>query len=149
MRLIVDFPFAGNGIEEHQVFFEGARLGRNFAVGSERHAGAIKDQAVIASNLVHVHDGAAMMHGDGAQHLKAQASFVDGVGRSGNIQKDGSSLRDNFGYRVAIITAISPEIFIVPHVFADGDAQLLAVRVQRRIACQRAENIAIHRRHRR
>src|ERR1700704_229495 len=66
-----------------------------------------------------------MVHCNGAQHLKAQASFVDGIRRSGDIQKDGSSLRDNFGYGVTVITAISPEIFIVPYVLANGDAQLL------------------------
>ncbi len=125
MRLIVDFPFAGDGIEEHQVFFKRARLRGNFAFSGESHAGAIKDQAVIAADLIHVNDGTAMVDSDGAQHLKPQASFVDGVRRGGDIQKNGSSLRDDFGDGVAIIAAIGPEILIVPDVFANGDAQLL------------------------
>src|ERR1700693_664212 len=122
MRLVVDFAFAGNGIEEHQVFLEGAGLRGNFTVSGERYAGAIKDQAVIAANLIHVDDGPVMMNGDRAQHLKAQAEFVDGVRRSGNIQKDGSSLRNDFCYRISVIASISSEIFVVPHVFANGDA---------------------------
>ena len=56
---------------------------------------------------------------------EAQAAFVDGVGRGGDIQKDSSSLRDDFGDGIAIVAAIGPESFVVPDVFTDGDAQLL------------------------
>jgi hypothetical protein len=74
--------------------------------------------------LIDVDDRAVIVNGDGTQHLEAQAAFVDGVGRSGDIQQNASSLLDNFGDGVAIVAAIGPEIFVVPYVFADGDAQL-------------------------
>ena len=67
-----------------------------------------------------------MLLGDGAKHFDAQGALVDGVGRSGDVQKDASSLLDEFGDGVAGIARLGPEILVVPHIFADGDPELFA-----------------------
>ena len=68
-----------------------------------------------------------MFAGDSLQHVVAERAFVNCVGRRGEIQKQATSLPDNFRYGVAIVEAVGPEAFVVPAVFADGDAELFGV----------------------
>ena len=75
-----EVTLAGNGVEEDQIFFEGFGAGGDAAVGHEGHAGAIENQAVIAADLIHVHDRDAIFPGDVLQHVVAQRALVDGVG---------------------------------------------------------------------
>ena len=48
------------------------------------------------------------------------------VGRGRDIQKDAGSLLDELGDGVAGMARLGPEIFVVPDIFADGDAELFA-----------------------
>src|SRR5258708_2980930 len=41
----------------------------------------------VTADLVHIDYRAFVGHGDGAQHLQPQRTFVDGVRRRGNIQQ--------------------------------------------------------------
>jgi len=124
LGLRVDIAFAGDRVEEDEVFFEGFGLRGDVAVGGEGHAGAVEDERIVAADLVDVDDRPAVLLGDGAKHFDAQGALVDGVGRGGNIQKDAGSLLDELGDGVAGVAGLGPEILVVPDVFADGDAQL-------------------------
>ncbi len=58
----------------------------------------------------------------------AQRTLVDGVGRRGNIQQQAASLPDDFRDGIAIVELLGPETFVVPGIFADGDAELLGLK---------------------
>ena len=77
-RLLVDVAFAGGGVEEDEVFFEGFGLGADFAGGGEGDARAIEDQGVVAADLVDVDDGTLVMEGGGTKHAQAEETLVDG-----------------------------------------------------------------------
>ena len=122
----MDVAFAGDGVEEDEVFLEGFGLRGDVPVGREGHAGAVEDERVVATHLVYVNDGTVMLLGDGAKHFDAQGALVDGVGRGGDVEENASSLLDELSDGVAGVARLGPEIFVVPDVFADGDAQLFA-----------------------
>ena len=63
-----------------------------------------------------------------AQHIHSQSPFVDGVGRSRDIDDDTGSLRRQFGYRVAIVAPHRPEILIVPDVFTNRNSQFFLAK---------------------
>ena len=49
------------------------------------------------------------------------------IGRSGDVDEDAGALGDQFGDGIAGVHGRGPEGFVVPDVFANGDAELLAV----------------------
>src|SRR5712664_1246445 len=78
-----------------------------------------------------------MSNRDRPKHFKSQRTLVNGVGGGCYIQQYGSSLPNNFCYRVAVVTAVSPEVLIVPDIFANRDAQLLAIEAEYRLPFRR------------
>src|SRR5579863_879671 len=100
--------------------------GDEIAVRVEGQAGAVENEAVIAANLIDVDDGDFVMAREGAQHVSAEIAFVEIVGRGRNIDKDSSSLPDQFGDGIALVEALRPKLFVVPTILANGDAELLA-----------------------
>src|SRR5208282_2576646 len=121
----MDFAFSRNRIEEDQIFLKSERLRRDFSLRRQGHARAVKNQAIVAAHLVDVNDGPVMVSSNGLKHFQPKSPLVDGVGRSRNIQKHGNSLPDEFSYGIAVIPALGPEVFVVPDVLANRNAQLL------------------------
>src|SRR4029077_5511125 len=69
-----------------------------------------------------------MLDGDGSQHIVTERSFIECVGRSGNVEQQAASLPYQFGYGIALVEALGPEIFVVPAIFANGDAQYFGIQ---------------------
>ena len=122
--LLADVAFAGDGVEEDEVFFKGLGLGGDFAAGGEGDAGAVEDERVVAADLVDIDDRALVVQSDGTEHAEAEEAFVYGERGGGEIDEDAGALGDEFGDRIAGVHGGGPEGFIVPDVFADGDAEL-------------------------
>src|SRR5258705_182446 len=121
LSLRVNVAFSGDRVEEYEIFLKGFGLRGDVAVGRKGHAGAIEDQRIIPANLVDVDDRAVVLLGDGAEHFDAQRALINGVRRSGDVEKDASSLLDKFGDGVAGVARLGPEIFVVPNVAADAE----------------------------
>src|SRR4029077_10571696 len=121
-------------IKENEISPEQKPLARVFAVRRESHTRAIKDQAVVAADLIDIHHGTPLIHRDGAQHLETQRALVNRVRRSRDIQQQGSSLPDQLGHGITVVAAAGPEILVVPGVFANGDSELLAVKPEHGLA---------------
>ena len=94
------------------------------AVGHDGQAAAVENQTVVSADLIDIDDGLVMMTRERTQHVDAQSALVDGVGRRGNIYYYFGALGDEFGYGVAFIQGLRPEILIVPDIFADGNSQI-------------------------
>src|ERR1700722_3050863 len=47
-----------------------------------------------------------------------------------------TSLPDNFCYGVAVVEAVGPEAFVVPTIFADGDAELFGAKGKNQLAAR-------------
>ncbi len=121
----MNFAAPGCGIEHHQVFCKRSGLRGHFAVHRKRHTGAIKNQAVVATHLVHINNRQLVAKCNRTQHIHPQRALVYGVRRSRNIDDDAGSLRSQLRYRVAVVASHCPEVLVVPHVFANRDAQFL------------------------
>ena len=78
--LYVNLALPGDSVKEDEIFFERQRLRGHTPIGGNRHARSVKNQIVVAANLIDVDHGTQLLHRDGAQHLDAQISFIDGVG---------------------------------------------------------------------
>src|SRR6266851_5400271 len=126
-RLLVNVAFPRGRIKQDQILPERQGLRGYAPIGGYRHARAVKNQIVVAAKLIDVHHGELLLHGDSPQHLNAQVSLVNRVRRSGNIQQDAGSLLAQFHHRVALVQARRPEVRIVPHILANGDAQGLVL----------------------
>ena len=87
MRLLMNLSFSRDGIEEDQILLECQRLCGDLALRSQRHAGTVEDQAIIAAHLVDVNHRPMLIHGNRLKHFKAQGTLIDGVRRSGNIEQ--------------------------------------------------------------
>ena len=112
------------GVKEDEILFERQGLCSHMPVGRNRHARAVENQVVVAADLIDIDNWTPLFLGDGAQHLKAQISLVDGIGRGGKIQQDAGSLLAEFHHRVTLIQACGPEIRVIPHVLANRDAKV-------------------------
>src|SRR5712692_10296085 len=62
------------------------------------------------------------------QDAQPQVALVNRIGGCGEIKQDRSSLPHELSDRVAIIKALGPEVFVIPDVLTDGDAELLAAQ---------------------
>src|SRR6266849_4533730 len=82
VRQRVEFPLPRSGVEQYEVLLKRKCLCGDFAVRGQRHAGPVKNEAVVTPNLIHVDDRAAMSDRDRPKHFKAQRTLVNGVGRS-------------------------------------------------------------------
>ena len=138
-RLFMHIAFSGGGVEEDQVFRKRFGLGGYFSVRRQRNARTIENEAVVSSYLIHVDHRPFVGQSNGAQHLETQRALVERIGGPGEIQQHRTSLPDNFADRVAFVKLLGPEILVVPDVFADGDAQLLAVQAKHVLAIRRLE----------
>ncbi len=47
------------------------------------------------------------------------------------------SLRHQFGDRIALVERLGPKRFVVPNIFTDGDAQILAAKGEYVLGCGR------------
>src|SRR6185437_14574362 len=115
----------GGGVENDEIFFERMRAGDEIAFGVEADAGTVENETVVAADLIDVDDGNFVMAREGAEHVGAEVALVEIVGRGGDVNEDVSSLPYELGDGIAIVEALRPIIFVVPGVFADGDAELL------------------------
>ncbi len=79
-RLFVDVAFTGDRVEEDDVVLEGFGLRGDSASGGEGSAGAIKDEGIIAADLIDVDDWTVVMKSGGTKHAEAKEAFVDGKG---------------------------------------------------------------------
>ncbi len=126
-RLFVEIAFASSSVEQNEVLFKPFGLRSDFACSGEGGAGTIEDQRVVAADLIDVNDRAVVVDSCGTKHTKAKEAFFDGERRSGNVDENASALLDQFGDGVAGVHRRGPERFVVPDVFANGDAELLLV----------------------
>ena len=127
LRLLVNVALAGDSVEKDEVLFEGFGLCGDLTVRCEGDAGAVEDQRIVSPNLIDVDDRAPVVAGDRAKHAEAKITFIDGVRRSGDVQEKTGALGDEFENGIAGVHGGSPEVFVVPDIFADGDAELLVV----------------------
>ena len=124
--LLVDFALACDAIEQDDVLLKSLGLGGHFPAGGQGHAGAIEDQRIVPAHLVDINHRALVMDGNGAKHVHAQEALVNGVRRSGNINEHAGAKGDEFGDGITGVERLVPEVFVVPDVFADRDAELFA-----------------------
>jgi len=109
------------------------REGGEFSIGGDGEARAIEDEAVVAADLIDVNDGDFVMSRRGSKHVDAQAALIKIIGRRRNIEENCSSLPDKLGDGIAFIEALNPEFLVVPAIFANGDAELLALKQEIRL----------------
>ena len=76
----------GFGIKQHKIFFERLRLRQDSSIGSDHDAGAVEDQAVVASHLIAHDDRYSEISGNSLQHLFAGFTLVNRERRSGDVQ---------------------------------------------------------------
>src|SRR6266571_1716386 len=138
--LRTEVAFAGERVEDDDVFFKRAGLRGDAAVGGERDARAVEYQGIVAAHLVHVNHGTTVRTRQRAQHLQTHMALFDGVRRGGDIQDDAGSLPHEIDDRVGFVEALGPEIFVVPDVLADGDAELFAAEGENLLAGRRLED---------
>ncbi len=109
------------------------RAGGDGAIRRDRDARTIKYETVVAANLIDVDDGNVMLAGESAKHVEPEAALVNRVRGSRDIQKNAGSLPHKLGDGIAFIQALCPEIFVVPGILANGDAELLFVEANDRL----------------
>ena len=120
----------GVGLEEDEVFFEGAGLGDHRTIRSEHQAGAIEDKLVVPADLIHQHNRRLVMLGDGLQHLQAQLALAHPKRRGRDIQHEVGAAAHQLFHRIHAIKPPVPELLVVPSVFADGERHLPAAEGQ-------------------
>ena len=89
----------------------------------ERHAGTVKDQAVVPTHMIDVNHRYVALHGNRFQHVMAQLHFFTVERRRSNIQHHVSAGVDGFFHRIAGVELLFPEILIVPGVLTDRHTQ--------------------------
>ena len=120
----MNFEVTVRGVENHQVFLEGAGARAEFSPGVESHAGAVEHQLVVSPHLIHVdHRNVARIR-DGLQHVVTQLDFLCTVRRRGNIQQQIGPGVNALIDRISGVELFLPEMLVVPDVFADGDSEL-------------------------
>ncbi len=132
--LLVQVASQGLGIEVDQVFFEGTALRDDVAFRVENDAGAVKDQAVVASDLIDQRDRNFMMARDGGQHVAAQFALADPKGRRGNVEHEVPTGSDQRLDGIGRVQALGPEQLVVPCVFADGERHAVAAEGEQVLA---------------
>ncbi len=111
-------------VDEKEVFFEVFGLGDELAVGVEGAGVTVEDEFVVGADLVDVDDGHVPAFGLVAEELVAVGIFAEDEGRCGDVEEDFSFrwLRRGARDGVEMIERALQELFIVPEVLADGDA---------------------------
>ena len=90
----------------------------------------VEDQVVVSADLVDDGNRQVVLLRHVAEHLFAQGLLADGEGRGGKVD-DGlcaGICQDLDG--VLVIAPALPKVAVVPHVFADADAQAATVELQ-------------------
>ena len=80
-----------------------------------------------------------MPPGDGGEHLPAHLNFAVPEGRRGDVEQEGRALAHQVFDGVGRIQTVGPEILVVPGVFADGDGQPFAFKIDYALARCRGE----------
>ena len=97
----------------------------------EGDARSIKNQAVVAADLIHVDDGHPAIFRHGAQHVVTQPALPQRVRRGRNIQDQRASLAHEFGHRIPVIEALGPETLVVPAILTDCDSKCVGAEFKR------------------
>ena len=118
---IMNVALQGLGIEADHVLFERLGLRDDLAVGAEREAGAVEDQAVVAANLVHHGDRHAVMLRDRRQHVLPKFALAQIEGRRRDVQQNLPAGSNQVLHRIDAIQAAVPEVLVIPSVLANGE----------------------------
>ena len=127
------------GIDNHQVLFKRSGLGDQFSARIQGQRRPIKDQAVVAAHLVAQQHRNAVAPSDGRQHLPSQLALRVPERRRRQVDVHRRMLRHDLLHRVDGVETPRPEILVVPRVFADGDAQAHAVKLNHLLRTSRRE----------
>ena len=119
------------GIDEDEIFLERPGLGDELAGGIQCKAGAIKDETVIASNLVDQQNRKTVLAGDAGQHRPAQLTLAHMERRGGNVEDKLAAGTHQFLDWIGAVETAAPEGFVIPCIFADGERHGLAVEEKR------------------
>jgi hypothetical protein len=131
----------GRGVhfDDEGIFGKTFAKREDFALPIERDAVTVEDEFVIRADGVNLHEWDLFVAGDALQHGKAGLLLAHAPRGSGNVEDQVRALGDEFLHGIAAIEAVGPEIFVVPDVLADGDAELATVEHERRDTFSRLE----------
>ena len=105
----------------------------------EHNAGAIEDQAVIATDLVHHHNRNAIIAGNGSEHLAAELALAYPEGRRRDIQNKVASSFDQLVHRIKPVELAVPEVLVVPRILANGESHAVATEIEQLLRICRGE----------
>ncbi len=110
-------------IDDEEVFFEIFALGDDISVGVEDGGIAIEDQFVVAADLIDVDDGHVPAFGLELKSLWRYSFFPRTKGEAEMLRRIfGTGLRE-CADGIEMVEGAFEEFFVVPEVFADGDAE--------------------------
>ena len=109
-------------VDDQEVFGEVFGLGDELAGGAEDGGVAVEDEVVVSSNLVDVDDGYVPALCLEAEEFVAVFVFSQDEGGGGDVEEDfGAGVGEGFD-GVEVVEGMLEEFFIVPEVFANGNA---------------------------
>jgi hypothetical protein len=129
----------GVQVHEQEILLKQPALRHRPALRVKDQAAAVEDQLVIAADGIAVKQRALRLGGQAGEHLVPHAILAEVPGRGGDIEDDAGTLAGEVQRGIARVTALPPEILVIPHVFADGEADLDAVELDRRVPGGRLE----------
>ncbi len=100
---------------------------------------SVENQFIVRADGVDLHERHAFVAGDALEHREPRLLLADVPRRGGQVEDEVGALGDEFLHRVAAIAAVGPEIFVVPDVFTNRDAELAAIEREGRGAFRRLE----------
>ena len=113
-------------VHHQNVFLEARSASGQPPGGVQGHGASVEHQIVVATDLIAVEYGQAVLAGHVGKHAFAYGLLAQGEGRCGKVEDGVKALLDQGFHRVRRIAPGAPEILVVPDVFADGDPQALA-----------------------
>ena len=106
----------------------------------------VKNQFVIRADGVDLGQRNFLVTRHAAQHFEASFFFAGVPRRGGQIKNQLRALRDEFAHRIAPVNPFRPEIFVVPDVLANGDADFPTLK-NKRFNLRRRFKIAVFVKH--
>ena len=98
-------------------------MGQPRPVRVQSHGLSVKDELVVAANLVHVNEGLAVILDVIVEEVVADLFLAHLEGRGRNVEHQGGPLLGQLFYGVGGVQAAAPEVRVAPGVLADGNPQ--------------------------
>lgn len=118
-------------IDHRKVLFKSPALPHDTPLGVKNEARPVENQLVIGPDLIHENDASPVFPRDAPEHIRPQPALPVMVRRGQKVDDQLGPPGHQLFQRIGLVPPTIPVIFVVPYVFTNGDAQLLAQEKQR------------------